>query len=89
MDTEYGAVVTRLRSAWDDQDLRDRHRGGYGKTGRTVHFADADREWYSEQISRCISGEGAEVDASWFYDPTEAIRWCGVLGPNDFGTRGG
>ena len=27
-DTEYTAVVTQLRSAWDDQDLRERDRGG-------------------------------------------------------------
>ena len=38
-DTEYTAIVTQLRSAWDDQDLCDRDRGGksFGK-GRTVHF---------------------------------------------------
>ena len=38
-DTEYTAIVTQLRSAWDDQDLRERNRGGksFGK-GRTVHF---------------------------------------------------
>ena len=46
-DTEYGPVVTQLRSAWDDWDFRDRDRGGlgFGKSGRTVRFADADREW--------------------------------------------
>ena len=27
-DTEYAAIVTQLRSAWDDQDLRERDRGG-------------------------------------------------------------
>ena len=27
-DTEYTAIVTQLRSAWDDQDLRERDRGG-------------------------------------------------------------
>ena len=38
-DTEYTAIVTQLRSAWDDQDLRERDRRGksFGK-GRTVHF---------------------------------------------------
>ena len=35
--------MTQLRSAWDDQDLRERDRGGksFGK-GRTVHFAEAE-----------------------------------------------
>ena len=49
-DTEYTAIVTQLRSAWDDQDLRDRDRGSksFGK-GRTVQFAEADTEWYAEQ----------------------------------------
>ena len=44
-DTEYTATVTQLRSAWDDQNLRERDRGGksFGK-GRTVHFAEADTE---------------------------------------------
>ena len=39
-DTEYGAVVTQLRSAWDDQDPRERDRRGkcLGKSGRTVRF---------------------------------------------------
>ena len=48
-DTEYTAIVTQLRSAWDDQDLRERDRGGksFGK-GSTVHFAEADTEWYSK-----------------------------------------
>ena len=48
-DTEYTAIVTQLRSAWDDQDLRERDRGGksFGK-GRTVHFAEADTDWYAE-----------------------------------------
>ena len=60
-DTEYTAIVTQLRSAWDDQDLRDRDRGSksYGK-GHTVHFADADTEWYAEQIVHSISGDAAE-----------------------------
>ena len=55
-DTEYTAIVTQLRSAWDDQDLRERDRGGksFGK-GRTVHFAEADTEWYAEQIAHSIS----------------------------------
>ena len=52
-----------------------------GKSGRAVHVADADREWYVEQISHSISGNGAEVDVSWSYDPHEAIWWCGVLDP--------
>ena len=45
-DTEYTAIVTQLRSAWYDQDLRERDRGGksFGKV-RTVHFAEADTEW--------------------------------------------
>ena len=60
-DTEYTAIVTQLRSAWDDQDLRERDRGGksFGK-GRTVHFAEADTEWYAEQIAHSVSGDAAE-----------------------------
>ena len=47
-DTEYTAIVTQLRSACGVQDLRDRDRGSksFGK-GRTVHFAEADTEWYA------------------------------------------
>ena len=50
-DTQYTAIVTHMRSACDDQDLRERDRGGksLGK-GRTVHFAEADTEWYAEEI---------------------------------------
>ena len=61
-DTEYTAVVTQLRGVWDDQDLRDRDRGckSFGK-GRTVHFAEADTEWYAEQIAHSISGDAAEI----------------------------
>ena len=62
-DTEYTAIVTQLRSAWDDQDLRERDRGGksFGK-GRTVHFAEADTEWYAEQITHTAS---LEMHLSW------------------------
>ena len=44
-DTEYTAIVTQFRSSSDDQDLRERDRGGksFGKC-RTVHFAEADTE---------------------------------------------
>ena len=82
-DTEYTAIVTQLRSAWDDQDLRERDRGGksFGK-GRTVHFAEADTEWYAEQIAHSISGDAAELEATWSFDPIEAIWWCGVLDPS-------
>ena len=82
-DTEYTTIVTQLRSAWDDQDLRDRDRGGksFGK-GRTVHFAEADTEWYAEQIAHSISGDPAELDVTWSFDPDEAIWWCGVLDPS-------
>ena len=68
---------------WDDQDLRDRHRGGksFGK-GRTVHFAEAETEWYAEQIAHSISGDAAELDVTWSFDPDEAIWWCGVLDPS-------
>ena len=54
-DTEHTAVVTQLRSAWDDQDLRDRDRGSesFGK-GRTVHFAEADTEYRLLTVSRVI-----------------------------------
>ena len=82
-DTEYTAIVTQLRSAWDDQDLRERDRGGksFGK-GRTVHFAEADTEWYAEQIAHSISGNASELEATWSFDPVEAIWWCGVLDPD-------
>ena len=82
-DTEYTAVVTQLRSAWHDQDLRERDRGGksFGK-GRTVHFAEADTEWYAEQFAHSISGDAAELEATWSFDPVEAIWWCGVLDPS-------
>ena len=82
-DTEYTAIVTQLRSAWDDQDLRERDRGGksFGK-GRTVHFAEADTEWYAEQIAHSISGDASELEVTWSFDPVEAIWWCGVLDPS-------
>ena len=82
-DTEYTAIVTQLRSAWDDQDLRERDRGGksFGK-GRTVHFAEADTEWNAEQIAHSISGDASELEVTWSFDPVEAIWWCGVLDPS-------
>ena len=82
-DTEYTAIVTQLRSAWDDQDLRERDRGGksFGK-GRTVHFAGVDTEWYAEQIAHSISGDASELKVTWSFDPVEAIWWCGVLDPS-------
>ena len=82
-DTECTAIVTQLRSAWDDQDLRERDRGGksFGK-GRTVHFAEADTEWYAEQIAHSISGDASELEVTWSFDPVEAIWWCGVLDPS-------
>ena len=65
-DTGYTAIVTQLRSAWDDQDLRDRDRGSksFGK-GRTVHFAEADSEWCAEQNAHSISGDAAELGVTW------------------------
>ena len=82
-DTQYTAIVTQLRTAWDDQDLRERDRGGksLGK-GRTVHFAEADTEWYAEQIAHSISGDAAKLEVTWSFDPVEAIWWCGVLDPS-------
>ena len=82
-DTEYTAIVTQLRGAWDDQDLRDRDRGSksFGKS-RSVHFAEADTEWYAEQIAHSISGDAAELDVTWSIDPDESIWWCGVLDPS-------
>ena len=82
-DTEYTAIVTQLRGAWDDQDLHERDRGGksFGK-GRTVHFAAADTEWYVEQIAHSISGDASELEVTWSVDPVEAIWWCGVLDPS-------
>ena len=70
-------------SAWDDQDLRERDRGGksFGK-GRTVHFAEADTEWYSEQLAHSISGDASELEVTWSFDPIEAIWWCGVPDPS-------
>ena len=64
-DMEYTAIVTQLRSAWDDQDLRDRDRGSKSlRKGPTVHFAEADAEWYAEQIAHSISGDAAELDVT-------------------------
>ena len=82
-DTEYTAIVTQLRSALDDQDLRERDRGGksFG-TDRTVHFAEADTEWHAEQIAHSISGGASELDVTWSFDPVETIWWCGVLDPS-------
>ena len=82
-DTEYTAIVTQLRSPWDDQDLRERDRGGksFGK-GRTVHFAEADTEWKAEQIAHSISGDASELEVTWSFDLVEAIWWCGVLDPS-------
>ena len=79
-DTEYTAIVTQLRGAWYDQDLRDRDRGSksFGM-GRTVHFAEADTEWYAEQIAHSISGDASELEVTWSFDLVEAIWWCGVL----------
>ena len=73
-DTEYTAIVTQLRSAWDDQDLGERDRGGksFGK-GRTVHVAEADTEWYAEQIAHSISGDASELEVTSSFDPVEAI----------------
>ena len=80
---EYTAIVTQFRSAWDDQDLFERERRGksFGK-GRTVHFAEADTELYAEQIAHSISGDAAELEVTWSFDPDEAIWWCGVLDPS-------
>ena len=74
-DTEYTAIVTQLRSAWDDQDLRERDRGSksFGNGG-TVHFAEADTEWYAEQTAHSISGDAAELEVTW--------SWCDVLDPS-------
>ena len=82
-DTEYIAIVTQLRSAWDDQGLRERDREGksFGK-GRTVHFAEADTELYAEQIAHSISDDAGELEVTWSVDPHEAIWWCGVLDPS-------
>ena len=70
-NTEYEATVTQLRSVWDDQDLRDRDRRGkgFGK-GRTVHFAEAETEWYAEQIAHSISCDVAEFDVTYL------VVWC-------------
>ena len=82
-DKEYTAIVTQLRSAWDDPDLRERDRRGksFGK-GRTVHFAEADTEWYAEQMAHSISIDAAELEVILSFDPDEAIWWCGVLDPS-------
>ena len=82
-DMEYTAIVTQLRGALDDQDLFERDRGGksFGKD-RTVHFAEADTEWYAEQIAHSISGDATEIEVTWSFDPDEATWWCGVLDPS-------
>ena len=46
---------------------------------RTVHFAEADTEWYAEQIAHSISGDASELEVTGSFDPVEAIWWCGVL----------
>ena len=53
----------------------------FGK-GRTVHFAEADTEWYAEQIAHSISGDAAELEVTWSFDRDEAIWWCGGLDPS-------
>ena len=82
-DTEHTAIVTQLRGAWDDQDLRERDRGGksFGHC-RTVHFVEADTQWYAEQIAHIISGDAAELEVTQSFDPGEAIWWCCVLDPS-------
>ena len=68
--------MTQSRGAWNDQDLREGDRGGksFGM-GRTVHFAEADTEWYAEQIAHSISGDAAELEVTWSFDPVEASCW--------------
>ena len=82
-DTEYRAIVTQLRSACDDQDLPDRDTGGknFGKS-HTLHFPKTDTEWYAEQIAHSVSGDAAELDVTWSFDPDEAMWWCGLLDPS-------
>ena len=72
----YTTIVTQLRGAWDDQDLL--RSKSFGK-GRTVQFAEADTEWYAEQIAHSISGDAAELDVIWSFDPDGSMRWCGVV----------
>ena len=50
--------------------------------GRTVHVAEADTEWYAEQIAVSISGDAGELDVTWSFDPDEATWWCCVLDPS-------
>ena len=50
--------------------------------GRTLHFAEADTEWYAEQIEHSISGDASALEVIWSFDPVEAIWWCGVLDPS-------
>ena len=45
-------------------------------------FAEADTEWYAEQIAHSISGDASELEVTWSFDPVEAIWWCGVLDPS-------
>ena len=62
--------MTQLGDAWDDQDVPDRDRGGKSFVkGWTVHFAEADTDWYAD--------DAAELDVTWSFDPGEAIWWCG------------
>ena len=46
------------------------------------HFAEAEREWYAEQIAHSISSDGAEVEVIWSFGPDAVIWWGGVLGPS-------
>ena len=32
----------------------------FGKTGRTVHFAKVETEWYAERVTHSVSGDGAK-----------------------------
>ena len=53
----------------------------FGK-GRTLHFAEADTEWYTEETAHSISGDAAEIDVTRSFDLDEAVWWCGVRDPS-------
>ena len=66
-DTEYTAIVTLLRSAWDDQDLRERDRGGktFWKGAAQFISPKPTLNGCAEQIAHSILGDASELEVTW------------------------
>ena len=49
------------------QVLRERDRGGksFWKGPHSFIFAEADTEWYAEQIAHSISRDASELEVTW------------------------